>query len=208
MTIQKFINGYSFASRTSIINHIITKYSFKKYLEIGVRRGENFKKINVEYKKGVDPEPLFEDKYLFKGTSDDFFIKNKDQFDIIFIDGLHLEYQVDKDIFNSLNVLTKNGFIILHDCNPPTKFHQREKYEINGELPPWNGTVWKSFVKLHMTNPKLKLHCVDCDWGIGIIQRGESKLIKKIDNLNYDHLEKERGKLLNLISVKDFLSIF
>ena len=47
----------------------------------------------------------------------------------------HLEYQVDKDIDESIKFLSKDGFIILHDCNPPSEFHQRENYEINGKFP-------------------------------------------------------------------------
>ena len=38
-------------------------------------------------------------------SSDEFFLKNKDQFDIIFIDGLHVYEQVKRDIENSLIVL-------------------------------------------------------------------------------------------------------
>ena len=96
----------------------------------------------------------------FNCTSPEFFNKNKDFFDIIFIDGLHLEYQVDKDIEGSLKFLSKDGFIILHDCNPPTEFQQRENYEVDGKFPPWNGTVWKSFAKLRMTNSNLMMCCV------------------------------------------------
>ena len=60
-------------------------------------------------------------------TSDEYFSKFKDKFDIIFIDGLHHYEQVKKDIFNSLEILNSNGIILMHDClkkfgcagNPP-----------------------------------------------------------------------------------------
>ena len=26
----------------------------------------------------------------------------------------------------------------MHDCNPPTEFHQRENYEVDGQFPSWN----------------------------------------------------------------------
>ena len=208
LTIQKFFDGYNLASRTTIINHLISKYKLNKYLEIGVRKGDNFKNINIKFKKGVDPNPIYENEHLVKDTSDNFFSDNKIIYDIIFIDGLHLEHQVDKDIANSLNCLSKNGFILLHDCNPPTKFHQRENYEFNGTFPAWNGTVWKSIVKLRMSNSNLQVCCVDCDWGVGIIRRGPSSLYKKIENLNYENLETDRKNILNLISVKEFLHNF
>lgn len=208
LTIQKFFNGYSFASRTSIINHLVSKFNFKTYLEIGVRRGDNFKKINIESKIGVDPDSLYNSEFIIKETSDNFFQKNKSKFDIIFIDGLHLEFQVDKDITNALNALNTNGYVIMHDCNPPSEFHQRENYEIDGKFPAWNGTVWKSFVKLHMSSDNLRMYCVDCDWGIGIIKKGKSKKLKNKQQINYENLEKNRKELLNLISVKEFLNIF
>ena len=208
LTIQKFVYGYDIASRSSIINHLIIKNNLKNYLEIGVRKGENFKKINANYKVAVDPNPIFETKNLVKTTSDNFFSQNNKIFDIIFIDGLHLEEQVDKDIQNSLKFISKNGYILLHDCNPPTKFHQRETYEVDGKFPPWNGTVWRSFAKLRMIDSTLSLFCVDCDWGIGIIIKKNSNLYKLQNNLTYDYLEKNRIDLLNLISVKKFIDYF
>ena len=48
------------------------------------------------------------------------------QYDVIFIDGLHLEKQVIKDIGHALQHLNKNGTIVLHDCKPGSKFHQEE----------------------------------------------------------------------------------
>ena len=119
-TMQKFISGYEIASTISIINHLIEKNNFQNYLEVGVHEGENYKNINVKRKVGVDPKPLTTNTSVLKLTSDQFFEKNKLKFDIIFIDGLHLEHQVDKDIKNSLNFINENGIIVMHDCNPPS----------------------------------------------------------------------------------------
>ena len=207
LTLQKFAYGFDVGSRTSIINHLIKKYNFSSYLEIGVRDGINYNKIIASKKVGVDPNPKFIQKNLYVETSDEFFKKNNQIFDIIFIDGLHLEEQVDKDINNSLKFLKKNGYIIMHDCNPPTRFHQRENYEINGTFPTWNGTVWKSFAKLRMNNRNLSLICVNCDWGVGIISKRKSKLFPFNDKLNFEFLQKNRVELLNLTSVKNFLDI-
>jgi len=118
---------------------------------------------------------------------------------------LHLEKQVDKDIKECLEILSNNGFIILHDCNPPTEFHQRENYEVDGKFPSWNGTVWKSFAKLRIMRDDLNLCCVDCDWGVGIINKGSQKKFYLNDDLSYKVLNDNRVDLLNLISVKDFL---
>ena len=208
LTIQKFSYGFDIASRTSIINHLIHKYTLSNYLEIGVRDGANYDKIIVKNKTGVDPEPTNDIVGLHKMTSEDFFKKNNVFYDIMFIDGLHLEHQVDMDIENCLNFMSNGGFIIMHDCNPPTEFHQRESYEVEGKFPSWNGTVWKSFAKLRINNPDLDLCCVDCDWGIGIIRKQPSSTFTLSENLDFNFLSKNRVKLLNLISVKNFINKF
>ena len=64
-------------------------------------------------------------------------------FDVIFIDGLHLADQVEKDIDNALKFIKEDGFIILHDVNPPTEWHARESYLFfnSPAAGAWNGTV-------------------------------------------------------------------
>jgi len=96
----------------------------------------------------------------------------------------------------------------MHDCNPPTEFHQREEYEVDGKLPPWNGTTWRSYAKLRMKEQNLSMYCIDCDWGVGIIKKGKQNLFKNNNKLSYLTLHKNRKILLNLISVKDFIENF
>ena len=210
----KWSFGERKTDRTSIINHLIKKYNLKSYLEIGVRNGSNINKIIIDELVGIDPnlKPYKnvnkENLTLVEKKSDDYF-KNLDRkFDIIFIDGLHLEEQVTRDIDNSLNHLNKNGFLIMHDCNPPTNFHQRDNYCVNGSYPSWNGTVWKAYVKKRMTAHNIKMYVVNTDWGVGVIQLGTQELYPKIENLKYENLEKDRKKILNLISVEEFLKLF
>lgn len=218
-------------SRTFIIQYLINKYKLENYLEIGVRDGSNFDKIKVKHKIGVDPEPTQEcikkneNKNNLKiCTSDTYFkelrLNNENgnrnengqetkKFDIIFIDGLHLESQVDLDIKNSLDFLNDNGFIIMHDCNPPTKFHQRENYVLkDGSMPFWNGTVWRSYVKLRMKNNDLEMNVVNCDWGIGILRKGICEKLKLKENFRYFDLQENREYILNLISIYEFFCKF
>ena len=100
--------------RWDLIQHIIDKYNFKDYLEIGCDKNQSFSKIRIDNKIGVDPI----EGGTIRLTSDQFFDQNKNNFDIIFIDGLHHYSQVLKDINNSLKILNKNGFILVHDCLP------------------------------------------------------------------------------------------
>jgi len=187
--------------RSNIINSLITKNKYQTYLEIGVRKpSDNFNKIKISKKDGVDPAgncnyPVTSDAFF---ASLDFSIK----YDIIFIDGLHTEKQVDKDIANSLNHLNSGGTIVMHDCNPPHLINQVEEYDGKS---PWNGTTWKSFAKLRMSNHNLLMYVVDTDWGVGVIQKGNQQLFTKADPLNFEYLEKNRVGLMNLISPEDFL---
>lgn len=208
-----FYQGFNQMNRTSIINHLIQKYKLENYLEIGIRDGSNFNKIDAALKIGVDPEPSSEckgDKIMLM-TSDEYFstIQNTDtKFDIVFIDGLHLEEQVTLDISNSLKHLKEGGFVVMHDCNPPTKKHQRENYLLNGKYLEWNGTTWKSYVKLRMKNPSLSMSVVNTDWGVGIIQKGSQKCYPPLQELTYGDLQRNREYMLNLISVYEFLQRF
>jgi hypothetical protein len=94
--------------RFDIINYFIDKFNFVNYLEIGVYRGENIRKIKAIHKDGVDPgvEGEMVPEVNYRMTSDDFFELIKDhediKYDIIFIDGLHHSDQVDKDIVKPL----------------------------------------------------------------------------------------------------------
>ena len=139
-------------TRTDIINYLNKKHSYKTYLEIGVHNPkENFNKIKIKHKDGVDPKwkrnPRTGNKYEME--SDQFFkeIKENKKYDLIFIDGLHTYEQTKKDIQNSLKHLSEEGTIIIHDCNPKTEWHQRGIEDFHdGEE--WNGTTWKAFIEL------------------------------------------------------------
>ena len=104
-------------------------------MEIGCDDNYSFSQIEVEKKIGVDPYSGGN----YKGTSDEFFLRNSECFDCIFIDGLHEYDQVYKDIINSLKFLNEGGIILLHDCLPPS-IHQQAvpRYKRT-----WNGDVGK-----------------------------------------------------------------
>lgn len=190
--------------RWEIINRIIKRYDFKNYLEIGVCDPRwCFDRIQCENKDSVDPGVEFSDNPVkYQMTSDEFFdtIPANKKWDVIFIDGLHLAQQVIKDVYNSLKHLSPNGFILLHDVNPPNVWMQRENYSIDGFNYPWNGTVWKAFYALRITRPDLSMCCVDTDWGVGVIRRGD-QILAPADNTFYDYnqFSKNRKEYLNLI---------
>ena len=93
-------------------------------------------------------------------TSDDFFIKNEEKFDFIFIDGLHHYKQVKKDINNSLNILNEGGTILMHDCLPRNYYYQAvPRSQLN-----WNGDTWKAFLEIR-SDEKFDTYCINADEG-------------------------------------------
>lgn len=207
-------------SRTEVINIILSKFQRPTtYLEIGVRTLEsNFNQILADQKFSVDPGLEVEiNQADFPFTSDDFFQKLRSGeledhlpslFDVIFIDGLHVSTQVDRDIQHSLDFLADDGFIILHDCNPPTEWHAREEFHFQKSPASiyWNGTTWKAFCKWR-GNQELFSCCVDTDWGVGILSR-KFPLGTATDRRNefyeYKEFDNHRKEYLNLISFEQF----
>ena len=117
-----------------MLSNIFKKFS---YLEIGSWEGnsalfilKNFSTLNVVcvdiWEKNNEINKYFENfkfnmeefknKFsFFRETSDNFFIKNKEKFDVIYIDGSHKSTQVYKDINNAWNFLNIGGILICDD---------------------------------------------------------------------------------------------
>lgn len=193
MTLHKFIDKY----RHIAFNDDPRKRNNDHYLEIGVSSPSNwFDRIKVSNKVGVDPNT--KDPTILKLTSDKFFNDNPDkQFDIIFIDGLHVDIQVTKDITNSLKSINKGGVIVMHDCNPPTKAHQRE--HPGDKCPNWTpertGTTWRAYVNFRTTQDvkSCDTYVIDTDYGCGVIIPNHSGNILELSKpLTYDNLETNR----------------
>jgi hypothetical protein len=189
--------------RWDLIQHIIDKYSFKNYLEIGCDKNQSFSRINIKNKVGVDPVS----GGTIRDTSDNFFKINKDKYDIIFIDGLHHYDQVSRDIKNSLEILNQNGFILIHDCLPRSIAHQAiPRYRGS-----WNGDVWKSIVEMR-TLDNIETYTCQIDFGVGVIRNIKNSDVLKI-NLNdfsklkfkdYYHNYKE---YMRVVDYENFLDI-
>ena len=95
----------NFKTKKVICVDIWDKYD-DKYKNEHLRRFKNFEYNLNEFKKRFS---------FFKNSSNKFFENNKDNFDVIYIDGWHEASQVDLDINNSWNFLNINGIIICDD---------------------------------------------------------------------------------------------
>lgn len=150
--------------KVDIINGFIAKNGYTTYLEIGVSIPDlNYDKIVCEHKEGCDPyenvggtddfnfnlgvdvtlEELKE-KITYCMRSDEMFRQmdpNK-KYDAIFIDGYHSERQSKIDIVNSLEHLSENGVIFVHDCMPRNEICALEERIMNE----WFGCVYKTIL--------------------------------------------------------------
>ncbi len=184
--------------RWDLIEYLINKYRFSDYLEIGCDQDQLFSKIKIQNKVGVDPNSGGN----VRKTSDEFFEKNKNKFDIVFIDGLHTYDQVKKDILNSINCLKENGIILVHDCMPDSLSKQAvPRYRMI-----WNGDVWKAIVDLRQRED-LEIFTCEMDQGIGIIKKEKNTSILEIKkparNLKFKDYYANYKNFLRVISVEE-----
>ena len=219
--------------RYDIINALIDKFNYQSYLEIGIDLCQNYFKVNCKYKECVDPyqekgENEFKDTFnakeesvksfirknvlTYQMTSDDFFaiLPPGKKYDIIFIDGLHKEEQVGRDIINSLKHLNPNGCVVCHDCLPRYYEHQVEDIDKNYHGP-WNGSVWKAIPMLKRQG--IDYMTVDTDCGCGIIRYNgnPSKLsYPQKSELNFNEVflnKKIRDIVMNVVTIDEFNKI-
>lgn len=185
-------------NRVELIQKIIDKNKFKRYLEIGTYKGQSFFPIKCHKKVAVDPQfniPLKRKlKWIYKDyhnlfntyaelTSNDFF-ERRSEFvkkykpQVVFVDGLHTFKASLLDVLNSLTYLSNDGVIIMHDCLPPNKaastfansFSEAIDMKLEGWTGEWTGDVWKTIVYLkEKYGESINVCVLDTDYGLGYI---------------------------------------
>ena len=199
--------GLNFSNKPDkkkIVQNTINRKKYKSYLEIGCFNNDLFNHINCEKKVGVDPYS----GGTLRETSDYFFSKNKETFDCIFIDGLHIYQQAKKDIFSSIKLLNQNGVIFIHDCLPNNVLDQaipRCKYI-------WNGDVWKAIVELR-TLDHVDTYTCYADMGIGVILKKKNKKKLKMDIKDFSKLKfsdyfKNFKEYMNIVEYDELENLF
>jgi len=142
--IEKYQFSYDdwFSSNFNIWKKYLNSLSEIKYLEIGSFEGrsatfvgelKNVKEITCvdtfegsDEHKNIDFQEVYQNcsknlkklkisTNLIKDKSTNFFFKNKNKFNLIYIDGSHFYDDVKKDFINSINCLEKNGILICDD---------------------------------------------------------------------------------------------
>lgn len=223
--------------RSQVIQAILNQRKNATYLEIGVFKGAVFLPTRARRKIAVDPEfrirpykrvvwgvrnPTNLSNQYFEMPSDDFFDAHADVLeggiDVAFVDGLHTYEQSYKDVRNCLKYLKDDGVIVMHDCDPPSGISADpnrphvivpKKSQPKAECTAWTGDVFKALIRLRAENDDLNIFVLDCDYGLGVIQKGsaESPLnfpVDQLKTLSFDDFQNRRTELLNLKPVDYF----
>ena len=98
--------------------YILKNYNTNKVLCVDLWEKDNrFTELNSKnFENFVSNMEEFKNRFsFFKQSSDDFFIKNAQKFDVIYIDGWHEAPQVYRDISNAWCSLNVNGILICDD---------------------------------------------------------------------------------------------
>jgi hypothetical protein len=200
--------GEPMLSRTDVLNTLIARRRVRSYLEIGLLDpAQNFDRIRAPVKESVDPNVAA----TYQMTSDRFFsdLAADTEYDLIFIDALHEEEQALRDMQNAMRHLSPGGAIVVHDCSPPTEWHQRPVLDFVPGTE-WNGTAWRALVRFRAMYPHIAVHTVDTDWGCAVIRPGERETAPPPSlpaDFGWADLERNRREWLNLISPATFANL-
>lgn len=117
-------------SRADVQNALLALYPEPSYLEIGVAKGATFDAVRAIRKVAVDPRFRFDPgeardedpaATYHEVPSDVYFgeiIEPTEQFDVIYLDGLHTSEQTLRDFANATRYATPTGVIIIDDVFP------------------------------------------------------------------------------------------
>ena len=190
--------------RKEIISHWARSIKATKYLELGLHDiNEVFNHIPCSIKHSVDINDQFADYTM---STDDFFYNLKSRklnldkdykWDVIFIDANHLANFVKNDLINSLNHLSEDGIIFLHDVLPP---NYKMQLEYGGCQ-----TAWKIIPYILKYHPELHICTTDeAGGGLGFVfknKSGKRKVLSENYNVFYEYyiMDKDRGTSQNYI---------
>jgi len=172
--------------------------------------------LKEQIKKSESVWPFFRREWFFEMTSDEFFVReakrlNRKKIDLAFVDGLHTYEQSYRDVLNCLLYLRAGGVILLHDCHPTSEsmaypapsYGDAAAAKLAGWTKEWCGDVWKTIVYLRSCHLQLNVFVLDCDYGVGVITRGEPESVlpyspEDIRQMDYRDLADNRQRFLNL----------
>ncbi|HEX8609671.1 MAG TPA: hypothetical protein VF800_00075 [Telluria sp.] len=201
-----------------IVNRLIRKFGFKRYLEYHKFDGSScFAQVACDSKtQAYIPEHTYLDaanterllRVAATAAPQDILELPQllerhagQRFDIIFFDPVHLRPQVDHALRALPALLNPGGVLVVHDCNP-----DNEAWTSAQRCPGvWCGETYKAFALLRHHNPGRTV-TVDEDFGVGMIWNHGLVLDYPLDaDLTYQQFAAQRASYAGLISYHQFL---
>jgi hypothetical protein len=159
------------------LNALSKRLDARRYLEIGVNKGETFRHIEMPERTAIDPNFHFDTRELeneytrfVSAPSDDFFSTEPSfpPYDIVFIDGLHTFEQVVRDLTNVVMRTHRRSAILIDDTLPNNIYSavpdhssaNRYKALAKVDDPSWHGDVFKVVFFIHDFWPALNYRTV------------------------------------------------
>ncbi len=149
----------------------------RRYLEVGVFRGQTFLNLTLPDMHAVDPKFLFDvapevrpHRQFFEMTSDAFFQNppGPKPYDLVFLDGLHTFEQTFRDLCSALVMTHAGSVIVIDDTVPSDMFammrdhgecnRMRRQHGATGRA--WQGDVCKVVFAIHDFFPNLDFRTV------------------------------------------------
>ena len=201
------------ATTLKTINTLATAHRAYRYLEIGLWQGANFFNVNIAYKVGVDTAFPFEEsnfadegRIFFRESSDDFFVRLKENpsilpmvfsdaegkpvFDFIYINTQRTFKQTLRDFQNSLafahdktiwlldNTVPSDPYSALPDSSASLAYRKESK--IAGKH--WHGDSFKTIFAIHDFYPDFSYCTLLRSNPQTVIWRSKSSVRKRIFN--------------------------
>ena len=120
------------------IASLARKLKSRNYLEVGVYRGETFRKVAKQVENAmaidIDPQALRAVQRVangekFLGTLQEFAITNPARmFDLVFIDANHDQKAVFEDFASAAKLTEQHGLILLHDTWPKNRAFSSQNF--------------------------------------------------------------------------------
>lgn len=175
--------------RSEVVQTFLDQFDAPAYLEIGVERGLTFHSVRAARKVAVDPDFKFEvgkvdtdNPSYHEVMSDTYFgdiAQPSDQFDVIYLDGLHTVEQTLRDLLNATEHLKPDGVIIIDDVWPISfvsamrdlEEHKTLRDKIHDDNPAWMGDVYKLLYVIDTFFQKFTMHIISDNYGQAILWR-------------------------------------
>lgn len=175
-----------------VLQTFLNFFDEPRYLEVGVAGGGTFHQVEAAYKVAVDPRFRFdwEAEQRDRGpatqyhqvTSDTYFgsIVDADQeFDVIYLDGLHTFEQTLRDLNNAVDHLSKGGVILIDDVRPSSyqaslpdiEDFRRVRLHLKDERRAWMGDVYKLVWCIDTFYQNLSYACISNNHGQAVVWR-------------------------------------